>query len=47
MTIAKEVVYALHQRIKDLSHDATPDKVAYLAKALESIAVKSTVFDIV
>ncbi|MBD0392067.1 hypothetical protein IC220_06530 [Wolbachia endosymbiont of Pentalonia nigronervosa] len=47
MTIAKEVVYALHQRIKDLSQDATPDKVAYLAKALESIAGQSTVFDIV
>lgn len=47
MTIAKEVVYALHQRIKDLSVEATPDKVAYLAKALESIAGQSTVFDIV
>lgn len=47
MTIAKEVVYALHQRIKDLSQDASPDKVAYLAKALESIAGQSTVFDIV
>ncbi|MDN5248411.1 MAG: hypothetical protein QWI36_04730 [Wolbachia endosymbiont of Tyrophagus putrescentiae] len=47
MTIAKEVVYALHKRIKDLSLDATPDKIAYLAKALESIAGQSTVFDIV
>ncbi|WCR54465.1 MAG: hypothetical protein PG981_001487 [Wolbachia endosymbiont of Ctenocephalides orientis wCori] len=47
MTIAKEVVYALHQRIKDLSVEVTPDKVAYLAKALESIAGQSTVFDIV
>ncbi|APR98634.1 hypothetical protein [Wolbachia endosymbiont of Folsomia candida] len=47
MTIAKEVVYALHQRIKDLSVEATPDKIAYLAKALESIAGQSTVFDIV
>lgn len=47
MTIAKEVVYALHQRLKDLSVDATPDQLAYLAKSLESIAGQSTVLDIV
>lgn len=47
MTIAKEVVYALHQRLKDLSVNATPDQLAYLAKSLESIAGQSTVFDIV
>ncbi|MDE5062649.1 hypothetical protein [Wolbachia endosymbiont of Drosophila tsacasi] len=47
MTIAKEVVYALHQRLKELAVDATPDKIAYLAKALESIAGQSTVLDIV
>lgn len=47
MTIAKEVVYALHQRLKDLSVNATPDQLAYLAKSLESIAGQSTVLDIV
>ncbi|MFT4327276.1 MAG: hypothetical protein AB3P07_01360 [Wolbachia pipientis] len=47
MTIAKEVVYALHQRLKELAVDATPDKIAYLAKALESVAGQSTVLDIV
>lgn len=47
MTIAKEVVYALHQRLKDLSVNATSDQLAYLAKALESIAGQSTVLDIV
>ncbi len=47
MTIAKEVVYALHKRLKDLSINAAPDQLAYLAKALESIAGQSTVLDIV
>lgn len=47
MTIAKEAVYALHQRLKDLSIDAPADQLAYLAKALESIAGHSTVYDIV
>ncbi len=47
MTIAKEAVYALHKRLKDLTIDATPDQLAYLAKSLESIAGQSTVLDIV
>lgn len=47
MTIAKEAVNALHQRLKDLSVDATPDQLAYLSKALESMAGQSTVYDIV
>lgn len=47
MTIAKEAVYALHQRLKDLSINAPADQLAYLAKALESIAGHSTVYDIV
>lgn len=47
MTIAKEAVYALHQRLKDLSINAPADQLAYLAKALESIAGQSTVYDIV
>ncbi|MFP3026698.1 MAG: hypothetical protein ACEY3L_10820, partial [Wolbachia sp.] len=47
MTIAKEVVYALHQRLKDLSVNATPDQLAYLAKSLELIADKKAIADIV
>ena len=47
MTIAKEAVCALHQRLKDLSINAPADQLAYLAKALESIAGQSTVYDIV
>lgn len=47
MTIAKEAVYALHQRLKDLSINAPADQLAYLAKALESIAGQSSVYDIV
>lgn len=47
MTIAKEAVYALHQRLKDLSINAPADQLAYLAKALESMAGQSTVYDIV
>ena len=47
MTIAKEAVYALHQRLKDLSVNAPADQLAYLAKALESIAGQSSVYDIV
>ncbi|WCR59265.1 MAG: hypothetical protein PG978_000701 [Wolbachia endosymbiont of Ctenocephalides felis wCfeF] len=47
MTIAKEVIDALNQRIKDLAPNSTPDQLAYLAKALESIADKSSVSEIV
>ena len=46
LTIAKEAVYAFHQRFKDLSINAPADQLAYLAKALESIAGQSTVYDI-
>lgn len=47
MSIAKDVVYALHERLKTLSKDATPDQLAYLAKAMEAIAGKSTTLDII
>ncbi len=47
MTIAKEVVQALHERLKKLSLDATAEQLAYLAKALESVAGQSTVYDVV
>ncbi len=47
MTIAEEVINALSKRLKELSADATPEEIAYLAKTLESVAGKSTVLDIV
>lgn len=47
MTIAEEVINALSKRLKELSADATPEEIAYLAKTLESVAGQSTVLDIV
>ncbi|MBC6685714.1 hypothetical protein H9I48_00315 [Wolbachia pipientis] len=47
MSIIKEVIDALNQRIKDLAANSTPDQLAYLAKALESIVDKSAVSEIV
>ncbi|WP_265040583.1 hypothetical protein [Wolbachia endosymbiont (group A) of Ectemnius continuus] len=47
MSITKEVIDALNQRIKDLAASSTPDQLAYLAKALESIVDKSAVSEIV
>ncbi|UVW83383.1 hypothetical protein [Wolbachia endosymbiont of Aedes albopictus] len=47
MSITKEVIDALNQRIKDLAAGSTPDQLAYLAKALESIVDKSAVSEIV
>ncbi len=47
MSITKEVIDALNQRIKDLAANSTPDQLAYLAKALESIVDKSAVSEIV
>ncbi|WP_237342940.1 hypothetical protein [Wolbachia endosymbiont of Folsomia candida] len=47
MSITKEVVDALHQRIKALAVDSTPDQLAYLAKSLELIVDKRTISNIV
>ncbi len=42
----KEVIEALHQRIKDLAASSTPDQLAYLAKSLELIADKKAIFNV-
>ena len=47
MTIAKGAIDALHQRIKELVVDSTPDQLAYLAKSLEAIVDKSEISNIV
>ncbi|TLW82419.1 hypothetical protein FFT13_04845, partial [Wolbachia endosymbiont of Drosophila santomea] len=47
MTIANEAIDALHQRIKDLAANSTPDQLAYLAKSLESMIGKKAISDIV
>ncbi|GFY40397.1 uncharacterized protein TNIN_400261 [Trichonephila inaurata madagascariensis] len=47
MTKVKEIIDALQKRLKDLAANSTPDQLAYLAKALESIVDKSAVSDIV
>ena len=45
--LEKEMVIALHTRLKELSLSATPDELAYLARAMESLAGKSTVLDMI
>ncbi|MDX5518238.1 MULTISPECIES: hypothetical protein [unclassified Wolbachia] len=43
----KEAIEALHQRIKDLAANSTPDQLAYLAKSLELIIDKKTISNVV
>lgn len=43
----KEAIEALHQRIKDLAANSTPDQLAYLAKSLELIADKKVISNVV
>lgn len=47
MSITKEAIEALHQRIKDLAASSTPDQLAYLAKSLELVIDKKAIADIV
>jgi hypothetical protein len=47
MEMSTKAIEALHQRIKDLAENSTPDQLAYLAKALELIIDKSAVCEIV
>lgn len=47
ITEVKEIIDALQRRLKDLAGSSTPDQLAYLAKALESIIDKSAVSEIV
>jgi hypothetical protein len=44
--ITNETLNAIQTRLQELIEDATPEQIAYLAKALESIAGKTTAFDI-
>ncbi|MDG7056564.1 MAG: hypothetical protein LKM43_00180 [Wolbachia endosymbiont of Penenirmus auritus] len=44
--MSMEAINALHQRIKDLAASSTPDQLAYLAKALESIIDKKATFSV-
>jgi hypothetical protein len=46
MTITNETLTALQTRLQDLTETATPEQLAYLSKALESIAGRTTAFDI-
>ncbi|WP_353285064.1 hypothetical protein [Wolbachia endosymbiont (group A) of Beris morrisii] len=43
----KEAIDALHQRIKDLAANSTPEQLAYLAKSLELIIDKKAISNIV
>ncbi|QGT16079.1 hypothetical protein E0495_02055 [Wolbachia pipientis] len=43
----KEAIEALHQRIKDLAANSTPDQLAYLAKSLELIIDKKAISNVV
>lgn len=45
--VSKEVLYTLNTRVKELTKTAEPEQIAYLAKAIESVAGQSTVYDIV
>lgn len=47
MSLSKEVLEALEARLKILAETAEPDQLAYLAKALEAVAGKTTAFDLV
>lgn len=47
MSLSKDVLEALEARLKVLAETAEPDQLAYLAKALESVAGKTTAFDLV
>ena len=47
MSVTKETIDALHQRIKDLAANSTPDQLAYLAKSLEAIIDKKAISNVV
>ncbi|MGL5028937.1 MAG: hypothetical protein ACRC6C_02355 [Wolbachia pipientis] len=46
MSITKEAIDALHQRIKDLAASSTPNQLAYLAKSLELIIDKKVISNV-
>lgn len=47
MSLTKTTLEALETRLQELATSAEPEQLAYLAKALESVAGKTTAFDLV
>lgn len=47
MSLTKTTLEALETRLQELAVTAEPEQLAYLAKALESVAGKTTAFDLV
>ncbi|GHU13633.1 hypothetical protein FACS189449_09220 [Alphaproteobacteria bacterium] len=47
MSVTEETLNAIHSRLQSLSQDATPEQVAYLAKAFEAVASNGKMIDIV
>jgi hypothetical protein len=47
MSVTEETLNAIHSRLQSLSQEATPEQVAYLAKAFEVVASNSKMIDIV
>jgi hypothetical protein len=45
-TISRETLDSIQLRLQELAETAQPEQLAYLAKALESVAGKTTAFDI-
>jgi hypothetical protein len=45
-TISRETLDSIQTRLQELAETAQPEQLAYLAKALESVAGKTTAFDI-
>ncbi|GHT98406.1 hypothetical protein FACS1894126_3850 [Alphaproteobacteria bacterium] len=47
MSVTEETLNAIHSRLQELSTEATPEQVAYLAKAFEAVASNGKMIDIV
>lgn len=47
MNVTEETLGVIHNRLRELSEEATPDQLAYLAKAFETIASNGKMIDIV
>ncbi|GHU13337.1 hypothetical protein FACS189449_08560 [Alphaproteobacteria bacterium] len=47
MSVTEETLNAIHSRLQSLSQEATPEQVAYLAKAFEAVASNGKMIDIV
>lgn len=47
MSVTEETLEIIHNRLRELSNEATPEQLAYLAKAFETIASNGKMIDIV